>query len=78
METVELALDEGADIEAKDIEQWTPLMRGGWWKWKEKCHLMCILPDNKICGPRGGAISKTLIEKEVYVLKFLCSYGSDV
>ncbi|XP_023719400.1 fibronectin type 3 and ankyrin repeat domains protein 1 [Cryptotermes secundus] len=28
METVELALHEGADIEAKDIEQWTPLMRG--------------------------------------------------
>jgi hypothetical protein len=36
METVELALDSGADIEAKDIEEWTPLMRGGWWKWKEK------------------------------------------
>lgn len=30
METVEMALDEGADIEAKDVEQWTPLMRGGW------------------------------------------------
>jgi hypothetical protein len=29
METLEFALDEGADIEAKDIEQWTPLMRGG-------------------------------------------------
>ncbi|XP_021920541.1 fibronectin type 3 and ankyrin repeat domains protein 1-like isoform X2 [Zootermopsis nevadensis] len=28
METVEMALDEGADIEAKDVEQWTPLMRG--------------------------------------------------
>jgi hypothetical protein len=32
METVQLALDDGADIEAKDIEQWTPLMRGGWWQ----------------------------------------------
>lgn len=37
MEAVELALDLGADIEAKDIEGWTPLMRGGWWKWKKKC-----------------------------------------
>ena len=26
-----LALDEGADIEAKDNEEWTPLMRGGWY-----------------------------------------------
>jgi len=36
METVELALDEGADREAKDSEQWTPLMRGGWWNCKRK------------------------------------------
>jgi len=36
METVELALDEGADREAKDSEQWTPLMRGGWWNCKGK------------------------------------------
>jgi hypothetical protein len=78
METVELALDEGADIEAKDIEQWTPLMRGGWWKWKEKYHLMYRLPDTEICGPSGRAISKTLIEKEVYVLKLLGFHGCDV
>jgi ankyrin repeat protein len=30
MKTAEFALDEGADKEAKDSEQWTPLMRGGW------------------------------------------------
>ncbi|KAJ9585986.1 hypothetical protein L9F63_020369 [Diploptera punctata] len=28
METMLLALDEGADIETKDNEEWTPLMRG--------------------------------------------------
>ncbi|XP_069695751.1 fibronectin type 3 and ankyrin repeat domains protein 1-like isoform X2 [Periplaneta americana] len=27
-ETLDLALEEGADIEARDVEEWTPLMRG--------------------------------------------------
>jgi hypothetical protein len=42
METVLLALDEGADMEAKDSEQWTPLMRGGWWYCRRKYNFITL------------------------------------
>jgi hypothetical protein len=53
METVELALDEGADIEAKDSEQWTPLMRGGWWNCtrKDPFIILNFLVKLSICMP---------------------------
>jgi hypothetical protein len=74
METVELALDEGADIEAKDIQEWTPLMRGGWWKWKEKCLKYRDFQTFKSVDKSSRAISITLVVRGMW-LTFLGFFG---